>query len=176
MGETTPAGTLGKGATIMWQGTMEDFALQFNLVTGVARNTGNWVGWCISDGQNATINMSGRVALGWKFEDSKYGVIGTLGGSETHTLTTDELPNFHLKMFGNDSVNADVVSNINRHSVVAKGTTTGRKKDEKYAMRKTENLPEPAQPTLGKTSSIGSEVPHNIMQPYAVIVYITKIS
>lgn len=176
MGEITPAETLGKGATIMWQGTVEDLEIQFNLVTGVAKNTGDWVGWCISDGQNATINMSGRVALGWKFEDSKYGVIGTLGGSETHTLTTDELPNFHLNLFGNDYVNADVTSNLNGNSVVAKATSSGKKKDEKYAMRKTENLPEPAQPTLGRTSSIGGEVPHPIMQPYSVIVYITKIA
>ena len=176
MGETTPAETLGKGATIMWQGTVEDLEIQFNLVTGVAKLGSDWVGWCISDGQNATINMSGKVALGWKYEDSKYGVIGTLGGSETHTLTTDELPNFHLKMFGNDNVSADVVSNINANSIVSKGTTTSGKKDEKYAMRQSQNIPLPAQPTLGKTSSIGGEVPHNIMQPYAVIVYITKIS
>ena len=176
MGETTPAETLGKGATIMWQGTVEDLEIQFNLVSGVAKIGSDWVGWCISDGQNATINMSGKVALGWKYEDSKYGVIGTLGGSETHTLTTDELPNFHLKMFGNDNVSADVVSNINANSIVSKGTTTSGKKDEKYAMRQSQNIPLPAQPTLGKTSSIGAEVPHNIMQPYAVIVYITKIS
>jgi microcystin-dependent protein len=173
MGETTPAGTLGKGATIMWQGTMEDFALQFNLVTGVAKNTGNWVGWCISDGQNATINMSGRVALGWKFEDSKYGVIGTLGGSETHTLTTDELPNFHLKMFSNFITSADVTSNLNAYSYVAKATSTSGKKDEKYAMRHASAL---IPPEVGKTSSVGQDEAHSIMQPYAVIVYITKIS
>jgi microcystin-dependent protein len=176
MGETLPAETLGKGATIMWQGTVEDLEIQFNLVSGAARLGSDWVGWCISDGQNATINMSGKVALGWKYEDSKYGVIGTLGGSETHTLTTDELPNFHLKMFGNDYVNADVVADLNANSIVSKATTTSGSKAEKYAMRQSQNIPLPAQPTLGKTSSIGSEVPHNIMQPYAVIVYITKIS
>ena len=176
MGETLPAETLGKGATIMWQGTVEDLEIQFNLVTGVAKLGSDWVGWCISDGQNATVNMSGRVALGWKYEDTKYGVIGTLEGSETHTLTTDELPNFHLKMFGDDIVNPSVSSDLNSDSIIAKGTTQTNKKDEKYAMRKTQNIPLPNQPTLGKTSSIGREVPHSIMQPYAVIVYITKIS
>jgi len=173
MGETTPAETLGKGATIMWQGTVEDLEIQFNLVTGVAKLGSDWVGWCISDGQNATINMSGRVALGWKFEDSKYGVIGTLGGSETHTLTTDELPNFHLKMFSNFITSADVTSNLNADSNVAKATSTSGKKDEKYAMRQASALSPPA---VGKTSSVGQDEAHSIMQPYAVIVYITKIS
>jgi len=149
MGETLPAETLGKGATIMWQGTVEDLEIQFNLVSGAARLGSDWVGWCISDGQNATINMSGKVALGWKYEDSKYGVIGTLGGSETHTLTTDELPNFHLKMFGNDYVNADVVADLNANSIVSKATTTSGSKAEKYAMRQSQNIPLPAQPTLG---------------------------
>jgi microcystin-dependent protein len=173
MGETTPAETLGKGATIMWQGTVEDLEIQFNLVSGAARLGSDWVGWCISDGQNATINMSGKVALGWKYEDSKYGVIGTLGGSETHTLTTDELPNFHLKMFSNFITSADVTSNLNADSNVAKATSTSGTKDEKYAMRQASALSPPA---VGKTSSVGQDEAHSIMQPYAVIVYITKIS
>jgi len=173
--EETTSTVLGKGAIILFDGTSEELEENFNTVNGLGRTGTSWVGWAICDGQNGTRIMGGKVPVGWKLDDVKYGTIGATGGSETHTLTTDELPNFHLNMFGNDTVTNAITSNLTANSIVAKQTSTSGSRDEKYAMRASENIPLPNQPSLGKTSNIGGEVPHNNMQPYTVLVYVKKI-
>jgi len=49
-------------------------------------------GYAMCNGQNGTINKAGKVGLCY---GGAFNVIGATGGSETHTLTTNQMPIHH---------------------------------------------------------------------------------
>jgi microcystin-dependent protein len=52
-----------------------------------------WKGWAIADGKNGTIDLTGRVRVGYSPSASnEYGRIGARGGQEKVTLDTDQMP------------------------------------------------------------------------------------
>lgn len=165
-----PAQTLGVGATIEWHGTQVELEEQFNLVTGLGRDTGDWVGWAICNGENGTPEAGGKTSIAWKAQDPDYGTIGATGGSKQVSLSQNNLPKFRVRLFSNETRAAQVSSDIVNNAAVAKGTTTSGKKDEKYSMLRSNQ-----EPTLGWSSEVGGDQPFSIVQPYIVLVKIKKI-
>lgn len=168
-----PAAALGVGAVIEYHGSQSDLELDFNLVTGLGRDTGNFIGWAICNGSNGTPDMGGRVGVGWKRNDPKFGELGKPEGSETHTLSVNQLPRFRVKLFANETRTAQTSSDLVPDRAVIKGTTTSGSRDEKYSLLSVSNVA--TQATVGESSEVGGGQSHNIMQPYIVLVKIKKV-
>lgn len=165
-----PAETLGVGAIIEWHGSMVELEEQFNIVTGLGRDTGDWVGWAICNGENGTPDTRKRVSVGWSRNDSTHGTIGATGGSDVATLSVNNLPKFRVRLFTNETRRAEVSSDIVANAGVAKGTTTSGSRDEKYSLLRSNQ-----EPTLGWSSEVGDDQPFSIVQPYVVLLKIKKI-
>lgn len=105
-------------------------------------------GWAICDGQNGTPDLRGRFILGASDDYA----IGDEGGSATHALTVDELPEHHHSVAG-----VTLTENGNGGSLFSGGD------DEISASDSAE------------TSDTGNGEAFNIMPPYYVLVYIMKL-
>lgn len=117
-------------------------------------------GWAICDGLNGTPDLRGRVAVGYNPGSNAASglsqkLIGTMGGEETHTLTTDEIPSHSHSTWQAPSQNA---KSCNGGSCL-------------YAFEGA------SADTLGNkpTGLTGGNKPHNVMQPYTVLTYIMKL-
>lgn len=106
------------------------------------------VGWAICDGQNGTPDLRGRFILGASDDHAA----NTSGGSETHTLTEDELPAHKHTVAG-----VTLAENGKGGSLFSGG------EDEISASASAE------------TGETGGGEAFNIMPPYYVLVYIMKL-
>ncbi|MFO7923013.1 MAG: hypothetical protein R6U58_04910 [Bacteroidales bacterium] len=64
------------GTIVMWSGAIEEIP----------------DGWLLCDGTEGTPDLRGRFIVGYDSEDGDYNVIGAEGGSNTHTLTSGQMP------------------------------------------------------------------------------------
>jgi microcystin-dependent protein len=64
------------GIITMWSGLIDDIP----------------VGWGLCDGQSGRPDLRGRFIVGYDIGDTDYNIIGNVGGSKSHTLTTSEMP------------------------------------------------------------------------------------
>lgn len=168
-----PVAALGKGAVIDWHGTPAELEEQFNLTTGLGRDTGDWVGWAFCDGENGTPDARRRASVGYEkgLSTNPFSNIGAKIGNEFYKLKTENLPKFRLKLFANETSSAETSSNITADGFVAKGTTTSGKKDEKYSLKRANS-----DATLGLSSEIGGDIGFSMFQPSIVLLRIKKIS
>lgn len=103
-------------------------------------------GWAICNGNNGTKNRNGRVSIGY---GTSYLVMGATGGSETHTLTTNELPT--------------IAANLGIVQITGNNTfTVGDMSPGEYDLKTAAPWP-------------GAGAAHNIMQPYIVTLFIQKL-
>lgn len=105
-------------------------------------------GWAICDGQNGTPDLRGRFILGASDDYT----VGDTGGSDTHTLTVDELPTHH-------------------HSVAGVTVTENGKGGSLFSGGEDEISPS----TSVDTSDTGEGEAIDIMPPYYALVYIMKL-
>lgn len=99
-----------------------------------------------------------------------YNVIGATGGLEAVTLTVGQLPRHHVKLFANETATAIVDSNITANTSVRKSTTSSGSRDEKYAL-----IAGTTPATLGTSSEVGNNEPHNNMPPYRLGMWIRYV-
>ncbi|PIF32979.1 microcystin-dependent protein [Flavobacterium sp. 9] len=102
-------------------------------------------GWARCNGLNGTRPRGGRTSIGCSDE---YPVLGALGGSKTHLLTFDELPE-HDHDIATDGHNAAGGGSERTVSAGSGG--------------------------LMKTKKTGGNQPHNNMQPFIVSFFIQKL-
>lgn len=127
-GSSSSSGGVPSGFIGMWSGT--------EIPTG----------WYLCNGENGTPDLRDRFILG---AGTKYAVGGS-GGSETITLTVDQMPSHNHSISGND--------------VGAYGGSIARNATAGLA-----NIG-----TTVYTNSVGSSQPHNNMPPYYVLAFIMK--
>lgn len=123
---------------------------------------GKWEykGFAICNGNNGTVNMAGRVAVGQDGTDSDFNQIGETGGAKDRALTAANLPNpGDLSGFG-----------LIRKSIAGQATTTA---DHDSNGSGTEPDTRNAPGNWPYSGSIAA--PFSIVQPYRVLVYLQRI-
>lgn len=153
---TPSGGGLKKGAVIEWHGTPEEMQSQWNLVTGLGYETGDWVGWSICNNQNGTPNCGGRVTVGYQNGHTMFGTIGLTAGVEEVALTPSQLPRHNLKL-----------------NMRYMGYRHGDKGTRYTPIG--EISPDIDSERDGYTDYIGNDEAHTNMQPYIVLLKIKKI-
>ncbi|MEN9570896.1 MAG: hypothetical protein RL172_2127 [Bacteroidota bacterium] len=121
---------------------------------GSGLGTNKRIGWAICNGNNGTIDMGGQMPLGYKPVDH---LMGTSGGSATHTLTVDEMP-------------------THRHQVSTTGNQTGV--DPGRALQRSSTNGDAYSNGSGSQEYLqntGGGQPHNNMPPYKVVLFIQKL-
>lgn len=106
------------------------------------------IGWAICDGQNGTPDLRGRFILG---SNDEY-VVGSTGGSESHALTIDELPQ-----------HSHTVSSVEVTESLLGGSLFSGGEDEIA----------PSDEAMSGETGQGDSF--DIMPPYYVLVYIMKL-
>lgn len=110
-------------------------------------------GWALCDGNNGTPDMTYKFPIGFNSDDSKFDTLGKTGGSDTHTLTENEIPGHNHKV--------STISNSNKPSVQV-GTAAISCLTSDYWGEQT-------------TGTTGSGTSHSNMPPYYVIKFIMKL-
>ena len=172
-GGETP--NVNSGGVIAWHGSMVELEEQFNIVTGLGRDTGDWSGWAIMDGQNGTLDLRGKTIVGLKSDDVDFDEIGNTGGAKDKVIDISEMPLHRHYMFADTTVPAATSSNLTVLSVPAKGTTSTGGLPEKYAMMTGGSVLNPDLQYTGTTQAEGQGAPFSLMNPYGVLVWIKKI-
>lgn len=140
-------GNVGKGATLIYHfNSPEELDAAFDIVSGLGRTGSTWETWAIADGRNGTDDMGGIFPLGYKFGEYE---LGAAGGNAEITLTVEQLP-------PHDHDYRTAVGEAYK-----RGNTGSRFFDN--------NLP-------AKTDKTGSGDPVNILPPYKVKLWVTKIA
>lgn len=109
-------------------------------------------GWSLCDGTNGTPDLRDRFLLG---AGESHGV-GDVGGSETVTLTVEQMP-AHNHTFDN-------YGSLGKDSVTINSASSGTQKANILHLPISANL-----------NNTGSSQPHNNMPPYYTLCYIMKI-
>ena len=113
-----------------------------------------WQGWALDNGNNGTPGSAGRVLIGAGVLGVESYNYGAIGGESTHTLLTPEMPSFTV----------DTPINAEHYTTQSGGS------DHPYGAAG------PAERTDILTSNpVGSDQPHNNMQPYKVVYRVVKV-
>ena len=118
------------------------------------------LGWALCNGSNNTPDLRGRFILGAGSGDGlTTRTEGQIGGTETHTLTIDEMPTH------NHSSNADGTPGLVQKNGFNTPGTVDNTGDEI-------NCVDPVALTINSTGGGGA---HNNMSPFYVLTYIMKL-
>ena len=167
-GTTNATDLLKKGAKMQWDGTNAEFIANWDQVTGLGKPNTGWQKWCIA-GTNGTTNVDGKVHVGIKVTGTPdYSTLGNAVGSNTKTITKENLPASGLNMFasnvgavgGNTPGSTDTIA---RARLVAQQTLN-------YEIVKGDGAA-----TLGVTSNMGSGTPLDITPASVISLFIVKI-
>lgn len=146
-GGTSAPGNVGKGATLIYHfNSPEELDAAFDMVSGLGRTGTTWETWAIADGRNGTDDMGAIFPLGYKFGEYE---LGDEGGNKEITLSVGQLP-------PHDHDYRTAVG-----TAYKRGNTGSRFFDNNRA---------------AKTDKTGNGEPINILPPYKVKLWITKIA
>ncbi len=147
---TNPNGDLGsiafpKGMIVIWNGRISDVPN----------------GWALCDGSQGTPNLKGKFVLGVDDNNDKYRTVGvSSGGTETNTLTVDQIPAHNHDILAiYDSCGSCNISG-------PRGLNAGDRGAEHYDRNRAD------QKYIKET---GGGQPVNNMPPYLVLAYIMKL-
>lgn len=166
---STPVAAFPKGYCGEWDGSDADFAINWDITTGLGNVDTPWIGCALRDGRNGTRDMTGAFVMG--FDRTTPLTRGTFVGSAGNEvlITTNELPASSLKMFAVD-VNSTPNDQPNPDQAVAWNTTVpGSSKN--YEILKSNN-----DPINGKTSNMGLGNPLDITNYSLISVLFQKIT
>lgn len=165
-----PAQSLGIGAIIEWDGSPSQLDNQFNLVTGLGRDSGDWVGWAICNGNNGTRDHGGIFTIGYKRNDPSFGVLGVTGGEAKVALKSNEQGTIKISGISERSEGSRR-NNILRSLTFTADGVAGSKTIDSNSVSGS-NVPIP-QITVPIGNAVAS---HNNMPPYIVVLKIQKIN
>lgn len=171
--------TLGKGATIRYKEIAPgDLVQAFDVASGLGLIGSKWEKWAFADGRNGGIDESGCVAVMFDPAQADYllSKLDTKGGADSITLTTSQLPNFYLKMFGSDvnvGSGGDVPNNTQRVARYrARNNVLSQTLD--YEISRSGQTDDTQM--IGRTSSVGAGAAIDNRQHYIVGLTIIKIA
>lgn len=109
-------------------------------------------------------NLKGRVPVGLDTGQTEFNTLGKSGGSKTHTLTKAELPNIQASALFHGSGSATVLQSVS-------GDFTGTIRSSYVGGSPIGG----AQSVSGINMNIGSNTPHNNLQPFITTNYMIKL-
>ena len=112
--------------------------------------------------------LQGVTPVGQNASDTDFNTVGKTGGEKTHTLTEAELPILSGAIFLHSGDTGTNIAGVN-------GKFTGPAIDGKYRDGGTLNTLSGIQSMNSIHWSIGGGQPHNIMQPYQVVTFWTRV-
>lgn len=146
-----------------------NFDMTIGATQGIGKTDGLWNGWAIHNGNNGTYNLDGQTLIGY---GANYATVGQFVGSETHTLTTAQIPaHFHhtpgsvFKSFV--SAAGDKTGNVSSATGYDSGSNT------ELAIGNLSTNYNSGGAALEQT--VGSGQAHNNMQPSMVCLMIYKL-
>jgi len=126
-------------------------------------------------------DMSGKGAIGYKSDNTKFDAMGKTGGEEIHTLTKAEMPNHTHNV---DPVPITIFGGSHSHTVTVyrsnganDKTNFGRSTDgDKYNAKSISGGSHTHSVNIPNTTSTsaGSSTAHNVLDPYLVMNFIIK--
>jgi len=161
-----------KGMTVGWDLDLGPIPTGFALANG---NGGAKInGVTIQDRRGSFAIGYNPAKFALPLDDTKgienYGKVGNTGGSNSHTLTQDELPPTFFYIFANsNNPESPLVDNANRPPVWSTNHQKGNQDYDIYGRSLLEA-------TLGKTNTIGKGVAFDMRPRYITVCYITKVS
>lgn len=162
--------SLGIGAVILYEQPTVQFEQDFDLVTGLGRTGTAWQGWAICNGNNGTQEIGGKVAVGWKKDDPKFGQISDTGGLESVQLSPAQQGRIEMQVLADHSQGSQSVRQIKGIRIKGEGASS---------WEGTANVQGQTYGTWSDSifSSLGqASAPHENMPPYIVLAYVKKIA
>ncbi|WP_407512800.1 phage baseplate protein [Elizabethkingia miricola] len=121
----------------------------------------------IPTGWEEVVEFRGRMPVGWNPDNGAFDTVGETGGSKTHKLTIDELPQHSFKIFGGDGMNTSTIANSPESTPACKGDSPNDNEDWNYTITSVDG-----EAKYGKTNTIGKGQDIDIMNPYRIVMYI----
>lgn len=144
-----------------------DSLSSFDGATGLG--LGAWKGWAMCDGRNGTPAIQGRSVVSYNSTDVDYNAIGKVGGAKSVTLISNQMPSHSHKLVGDTSLlQSAELSSSNILAEIGDGPASSEFNYRLQGMTGTA--------TLGNSSSIGANQPHENRPPYIVLLYVKKIA
>ncbi len=156
------------------------------LSWGMGKVGGEREGWAICNGNNLTMNRTGRVPMGWgtnnafdsrgvniKQPNMKTAVGGSVDyGANSHTLTVQEMPT-HVHGIPTHGASGDGFAGTNYSGYTQ--AIPGAIPNQLY-VQLTDRPPTTPKPNnTYNTQQTGSSIAHNIVQPSMVTLFIQKL-
>jgi hypothetical protein len=114
---------------------------------------------------------AGKAFVNYDPADAKFDEPGKTFGSQTHSLTVGQLPQFRVKLFANVEV-PDYTNLLTQFPNRAPAAQTNDGSDKSYAMVTNASVTEA---TIGNSSLVGNNEAHNIIQPSFTVLTLIKL-
>ncbi|OPB87799.1 hypothetical protein [Elizabethkingia occulta] len=121
----------------------------------------------IPEGWEEVTELRGCIPLGWNPNDGDFDTVGKIGGKKQHKLSISELPEHSFKIFGGDGMDTTPISQNPDGTAASKGDSPSDNEDWNFTI-----TTGAGDARFGKTNTIGQNQPHDIMNPYRIVIYI----
>lgn len=159
---------LGIGAMMMYEQPVNQFSIDFDMVSGLGRLGTPWQGWAICNGQNGTVDMREAVAVGWSQGNSTFGTIGDVVGANNKAIPASALP-AHTHTLSTDR--AGVLAG----NIIGTGGAGGSWANGSHGIARGKQGSGQSKLT-NVSGSAGSGGDFNVMQKSVVLAFVKKIA